>query len=160
MPNRFSEIRCRCMILSIHRGRTHQHQQIVIKYWQRAINSPPIETVGAGNFLPESSPFAGRFLCKPVRCWASHRRAPAATTRRVPQIRTAPADTHERCSGLREWTGPIDLEQAFTEWIQWDDTQYRLSTGVSDPRSGRTAISQPQDSGHGCVTNGETTDDR
>ncbi len=126
MPNRFSEIRCRCMILSIHRGRTHQHQQIVIKYWQRAINSPPIETVGAGNFLPESSPFAGRFLCKPVRCWASHRRAPAATTRRVPQIRTAPADTHERCSGLREWTGPIDLEQAFTEWIQWDDTQYRL----------------------------------
>ncbi len=35
-----------------------------------------------------------------------------------------------------------------------------LRTGVSDTRSGQTATSQPQYSGRGCATNGETTDDR
>ncbi len=35
-----------------------------------------------------------------------------------------------------------------------------FSTGVSDTKSGQTATSQPQHSGRGYMTNGETTDDR
>ena len=146
--------------MRIYRGHTHQHQQVVIKYWQRVISSPPMETVEVGNFLTESSPLAERFLCKPVRRWASHRRAPATTTRRAPQI----------------WNGSFGHSRKML-WAPRVDKLYRLgpgihgvdsagqravsafSTGVSHSRLGRTSTSRPQHSGRGCVMNGETTDD-
>jgi len=147
------------MIMRIHRG--HTHQQILIQDWQRVMSSPPIEKIGAGNFQTESSPLAGRLVCKPVLRWASHGRAPATTTRRAPRIRNG-SSRHLSKDALGSARGQI-----LSTWSRHSPSGgsgtypvSAFSTVASDTRLGRSATAQPQHSGRGCVTIGETTDDR
>ncbi|MCP9454580.1 MAG: hypothetical protein NNA18_00540 [Nitrospira sp.] len=69
-------------------------------------------------------PTAIAFLkaCAPL---ASRRPSPATTIPQGTRIRKAHAGTlNEERLWLREWTSPLELEQAFTAWVEWDNTRY------------------------------------